>query len=68
MIELEVRSNFRIEVYRDCRATLRLGGGAPLVTQYWGGAQNTFSYYNSLPTTTPTPWSLVYMEIGNIKK
>ena len=27
---------------RDCRATLKLGRGAPLVTQYWGGTRHFF--------------------------
>ena len=46
---------------RDRGATLRLGGGAPLVTQYWGGgAQNTFSYqffiiFKILGGTSPPP-------------
>ena len=26
------------------RSNFEIGGGAPLVTQYWGRAQNTFSY------------------------
>ena len=29
---------------RDRGTTLRLGGGVPLVIQYGGGAQDTFSY------------------------
>ena len=35
---------------RDRGATLRLGGGggAPLVTQYWGGDKTRFLYTNSL--------------------
>ena len=36
---------FSLLLYQGPRSNFEIGGGAPLVTQYWGGgAQDTFSY------------------------
>ena len=61
----------KICINRDRGATLRLGGGgAPLVTQYWGGAQDTFlltlcNFKNvggHMPPWPPAPWFLINYE------
>ena len=40
------RTHENLEKYilQGPRSNFEMGGEAPLVTQYWGGAQDTFSY------------------------